>query len=123
MWSRFAIVSCTKPKTTTHFSGVFNASYCVLDETGRVILEQKVSTRAEALQAAFGAILTCSASTWVVPSQLQSQPPWVRERAKAGHPPPGPCVTLDTVTGILGRAHPPFQPRGTWANAISVRAM
>ena len=30
--------------------------YCVLDETGRIVMEQKVSTTAKALQAAFGAM-------------------------------------------------------------------
>ena len=34
--------------------GVRSSCYCVLDETGRIVNEQKVSTTAKALQAAFG---------------------------------------------------------------------
>ena len=45
----------------------------------------------------------------------KEQRPATRPRAHA--------ITLNTVTGISGRDHRPFQPRGTWANAISVRAM
>jgi len=33
-----------------------SSCYCVLDETGRIVMEQKVSTTAKALQAAFGAM-------------------------------------------------------------------
>ena len=33
-----------------------SSCYCVLDETGRIVNEQKVSTTAKALQAAFGAM-------------------------------------------------------------------
>src|SRR5512140_1640879 len=33
-----------------------SSCYCVLDETGRIVMEQKVSTTAEALQAAFVAM-------------------------------------------------------------------
>ena|SRR5438270_6628576 len=33
-----------------------SSCYCVLDETGRIVSEQKVSTTAKALQAAFGAM-------------------------------------------------------------------
>ena len=32
-----------------------SSCYCVLDETGGIVMEQKVSTTAKALQAAFGA--------------------------------------------------------------------
>src|SRR5205814_7993363 len=31
-----------------------SSCYCVLDESGRIVMEQKVSTTAKALQAAFG---------------------------------------------------------------------
>jgi transposase len=33
-----------------------SSCYCVLDESGRIVMEQKVSTTAKALQAAFGAM-------------------------------------------------------------------
>src|SRR5258708_12769866 len=33
-----------------------SSCYCVLDETGRIVMEQKVSTTPKALQAAFGAM-------------------------------------------------------------------
>src|SRR5438477_11399921 len=33
-----------------------SSCYCVLDESGHIVMEQKVSTTAEALQAAFGAM-------------------------------------------------------------------
>src|SRR5437588_10484879 len=33
-----------------------SSCYCVLDETGRIVMEQKVATKPKALQAAFGAM-------------------------------------------------------------------
>ena len=33
-----------------------SSRYCVLDETGRIVLEQRVATTPKALQAAFGAM-------------------------------------------------------------------
>jgi transposase len=55
-----------------------SSCYCVLDETGRVLTEQKVSTTAKALQAAFGgmprsriALETGMRSPWV--SRLLSE--------------------------------------------------
>src|SRR5213078_895126 len=55
-----------------------SSCYCVLDESGRIVMEQKVSTTAKALQAAFGvmprsriALETGMRSPWV--SRLLSQ--------------------------------------------------
>jgi len=36
-----------------------SSCYCVLDESGRIVMEQKVSTTAKALQAALGAMPRC----------------------------------------------------------------
>src|SRR5439155_1339111 len=57
-------VSTTSRKQSINFSqqkltigldlGDRSSCYCVLDETGRIVMEQKVSTTAKALQAAFG---------------------------------------------------------------------
>ncbi|HVI79681.1 MAG TPA: hypothetical protein VM715_16230 [Candidatus Acidoferrum sp.] len=40
-----------------------SSCYCVLDESGRMVMEQKVSTTAKALEAAFGAC-RAAASRW-----------------------------------------------------------
>jgi transposase len=48
---------CSQPNLTIGLDLGDRAScYCVLDETGRIVSEQKVSTTAKALQAAFGAM-------------------------------------------------------------------
>jgi transposase len=59
-------VSTTGRKQSRNFSqqkltigldlGDRSSCYCVLDETGRIVMEQKVSTTPKALQAAFGAM-------------------------------------------------------------------
>jgi transposase len=59
-------VSITATKQSRNFSqpqvtigldlGDRSSWYCVLDETGRIVMEQKVSTTLKALQAAFGAM-------------------------------------------------------------------
>jgi transposase len=59
-------VSTTGRKQSSNFSqqkltigldlGDRSSCYCVLDETGRIVMEQKVSTTPKALQAAFGAM-------------------------------------------------------------------
>src|SRR5579864_675149 len=36
-----------------------SSCYCVLDESGRIVMEEKVSTTAKALHAAFGAMPRC----------------------------------------------------------------
>src|SRR5881275_434370 len=81
-------VSTTATKQSRNFSeqkltigldlGDRSSCYCVLDESGRIVMEQKVSTTAKALQAAFGvmprsriALETGTHSPWV--SRLLSE--------------------------------------------------
>jgi hypothetical protein len=52
-----------------------SSCYCVLDETGRIVMEQKVSTTPKALQTAFGgmprsriALETGMHSPWISPA-------------------------------------------------------
>ena len=47
----------SQPKLTIGLDlGDRSSCYCVLDESGRIVMEQKVSTTRKALQAAFGAL-------------------------------------------------------------------
>src|SRR5262252_9290283 len=51
---------CSEQKLTIGLDlGDHSSCYCVLDETGHILVEQKVSTRPKGLQAAFGAVQHC----------------------------------------------------------------
>ena len=51
---------CSEQKLTIGLDlGDHSSCYCVLDETGHILVEQKVSTRPKGLQAAFGAVPHC----------------------------------------------------------------
>src|SRR5215472_4436930 len=51
---------CFEQKLTIGLDlGDHSSCYCVLDKTGHILVEQKVSTRPKGLQAAFGAVPHC----------------------------------------------------------------
>jgi transposase len=52
--------NCSEQKLTIGLDlGDHSSCYCVLDEMGHILVEQKVSTRPKGLQAAFGAVPHC----------------------------------------------------------------
>src|SRR5215469_15717888 len=73
---------CSEQKLTIGLDlGDHSSCYCVLDETGHILVEQKVSTRPKGLQAAFGAVQHCR-----IALETGVHSPWVsRLLSKFGH--------------------------------------